>query len=332
MLTFVLHLFSSYRIHLSPGSRRSSARSAASKAMNGKKANNTSPIASTESSAPPPLSPPPLETARIYSHHSTPPDSPPPLAQATLPATASIPLDSYNYRSGTTTYQEQSQAPGYTYVHTTPINQPPSGSSNGNSLSSYSNSHDNFNVSPIQQNQNDHRDNSPVSISSRHSISHISHPQSSYQSSSASPPSPASSQSHQSAPATPTYSVFHDDSHPYHHHHHHHHHQHSNHGNGMINNDHPQSHILSQQNGNHYHSNGHSTGRFNSPPPTLAPIQGERLIRRPDDSRHSQNHHTSPYIHTQAVGDYPYHQGMGLGHGAWKAESGMRKGLGAALV
>lgn len=237
----------------------------------------------------------------------------------------------YNYRSGTTTYQEQSQGPGYTYVHTTPITQPPSGSSNGNSFSSYSNSPDNFNVSPIQQNQNDHRDNSPVSISSRHSISHISHPQSSYQSSSTSPSSPASSHSHHSGasgpptPTVPTYSAFHDDTHPYH--------QHSHHGNGMVNNDHQQqqhphshsqSHILPQQNGNNYHS----YGRFDSPPLTLAPIQGERLIRR-DDSRHSQNHN---YIHAQSVGDYPYHQGMGLGHGAWKAESGMRKGLGAALV
>jgi hypothetical protein len=120
---------------------------------NGKKGNNNT-TASTEALTPPSLSsPPPLETARIYSHHSTPPDSSPPLAQATLPATASIPLASsrmqqsspgrsspdtayppsdhhlvslqsqglsnppnYNYRSGTTTYQEQSQGPGYTYV------------------------------------------------------------------------------------------------------------------------------------------------------------------------------------------------------------------------
>ena len=99
----------------------------------------------------------------------------------------------------------------------------------------------------------------------------------------------------------------------------------------MINNDHhhqqhphSQSHILSQQNGNNHYN---SYGRFDSPPLTLAPIQGERLLRR-DDSRHSQNHN---YIHPQSVDDYPY-QGMGLGHGAWKAESGMRKGLGAALV
>ena len=394
-LDFFFKNLSSYRIHLSPGSRRSSARSSAPKSMNGKKGNNNATPTTEPPLAPPPLSsPPPLETARIYSHHSTPPDSPPPLAQATLPATASIPLTgsrmqqsspgrspssspdtpyppsdhhlvslqsqglsnspNYNYRSGTTTYQEQSQGPGYTYVHTTPITHPSSGSSNGTSFSSYSSSHNNFNVSPIQpqqaQNQNQHRDNSPVSISSRHSISHISHPQSSYQSSSATPPSPASSQSvssHNSGPPTPNYPVFHDDAHSYHHHQHSQHH-----GNGMMNNDHhhhqqqqqqhqhqqqhqqqhhSQSHLLPQHSGNHYHSNGHSAGRFNSPPPTLAPIQGERLIRR-DDSRHSQNHSTSPYIHSQPVGDYPYHQGMGLGHGAWKADSGMRKGLGAALV
>ena len=365
---------SSYRIHLSPGSRRSSARSAASKAMNGKKGNNHATAATESPSAPTALSPPPLETARVYNHHSTPPDSPPALAQATLPATASLPLTNsrmspgrsssssspdtsyppndhhlvslqsqglsnppnYNYRSGTTTYQEQSQAPGYTYVHTTPITHPSSGSSNGNSFSSYSSPHDNFSVSPIQP-QNEHRDNSPVSISSRHSISHISHPQSSYQSSTASPPSPTSSQSvssHNSGPPTPNYSVFHDDAHSYHHQQQHSQH----HANGMMNNHHQQqqqqqhhhhaqSHLMQPQNGTHYHSNG----RFNSPPPTLAPIQGERLIRR-DDSRHSQNHNTSPYIHSQPVSDYSYHQSLGLGHGAWKAESGMRKGLGAALV
>lgn len=340
--------------------------------MNGKKGNNNATASSEPLPPPPPLSsPPPLETARIYSHHSSPPNSPPPLAQATLPATASIPLTSsrmhqsspgrsssssspdtayppndhhlvslqsqglsnppnYNYRSGTTTYQEQSQGPGYTYVHTTPITQPSSGSSNGNSFSSYSNSPDNFNLSPIQQNQNDQRDNSPVSISSRHSISHISHPHSSYHSSSTSPSSPASSHSHHSGasgpptPNVPTYSTFHDDSHSYHQ-------QNSHHGNGIANDEHQpqhphshsQPHVLSQQNGNNYHS----YGRFDSPPLTLAPIQGERLIRR-DDSRHSQNHN---YIHAQSVGDYPY-QGMGLGHGAWKSESGMRKGLGAALV
>lgn len=367
-----------YRIHLSPGSRRTSARSSASKPMSGKKGNNNAPSSTEPSAAHTPLSPPPLETGRIYSHQSTPPDSPPPLAQATLPATASIPSNSsrmqqpspgrssssssldtsyppsdhdlvpaqpqglssplnYNYRTGTTTYQEQSQGPGYTYVHTTPITHPSSGASHGTSFSSYA-SHDNFSVSP-QQTQNGHRDNSSVSISSRHSISHISHPQSSYQSSRTSPPSPASSQSvssHNSGPPTPNYSVFHDDAHPYHHHPQQQHSQH--HGNGMINNHphqqqhhHPQPHFLPQQNGNHYHSNGHRNGRFNSPPPTLAPIQGERLMRR-DDSRHSQNHSTSPYIHAPPVGDYPYHQGMGLGHGAWKGEDGMRKGLGAALV
>ncbi|KAF8166010.1 hypothetical protein B0H34DRAFT_259043 [Crassisporium funariophilum] len=360
-----------YRIHLSPGSRRSSARSAASRAMSGKRGST----ASTETpSAPPPLSSPPaLEPARpVYSHDSTPPDSPPPLAQATLPATASMPLNnarmdsssrsssssspeasyspgghhhmvslssqglslsnnnsqSYNYRSGTTTYQEQSQGAGFTYVHTTPISHS-SGSSNGNSFPSYSGSHDNFsnhNVSSMQQ-QNQNRDHSPVSMSSRHSISHISHPQTSYsqtQSSSTSPPSPASSHSvssHTSGPPTPTYPVFHDEAHSYHH------------GNNMIadhsglNNSH-RSHIVH----NNYANGVQNAGRFDSPPPILAPIQDERLV--PRDERHSQSHSSSPYIHhpQPLPTEYPYHQNLGLGHGAWKAESGMRKGVGAALV
>ncbi|KAK0230094.1 hypothetical protein IW262DRAFT_1452995 [Armillaria fumosa] len=156
-----------YRIHLSPGSRRNSARSVISRVMN-------SPGSGLKRGVSPP---PALEPARLYSHHSqSPPDSPPPLTQATLPATAlrssepaspdspyshlSMPPTptSYSYRTGTSTYQEQPGS-GYTYVHTTPS--PPT---------QY------YEVAS--------------SASSRHSISHISPP--SPESNSSGPPTPAS--------------------------------------------------------------------------------------------------------------------------------------------
>lgn len=365
----------SYRIHLSPGSRRSSTRSAGSR---GAKKAAAAAVAAQE---PPPISPslsspPPLEPARIYSHHSqSPPDSPPPLAQATLPATATLPMtasrmetasdrsssssspetsyttpnhhlvpmssqslalsggnsQNYSYRSGTSTYQEQSQVNGFTYVH--------ANSNSANSIpnsGSYSSAHDNYSMHH-QSGQN--RDHSPVSMSSRHSISHISHPQSSYpqqhqtHTSSAGPASPASSQSvssHTSGPPTPTYPVFHDDgSHTYHQ------------SNNMIvdhsamNNNHinTQAHMMHST----YSSNGvPSQPRFASPPPTLAPIQDVRLIRARDDRHHhAQSHNTSTYLHHPqplASDSYSYHQSLGLGHGAWKGDNGMRKNVGATLV
>ncbi|CAA7269791.1 unnamed protein product [Cyclocybe aegerita] len=410
-----------YRIHLSPGSRRSSARSSRAKraaANNSQTQTQTTAAASEPPSAPPPLSSPPaLEPARAYSHHSTPPDSPPPLAQATLPATATLALSTprlepasasgrsssflararqqqqqalnlasptgqgYAYRSGTTTYQEQSQGAGFTYVHTTPVNgagSPTNGGGGGPSYTAYAGSHDGY---AMQQQQ---RDNSPVSITSRHSISHISHPQSSYAQSQhsngcASPPSPASSHSvssHTSGPPTPTYPVFHEDAasvaSAYHHAA----------GAGVggmmgaagTGAEHAGlgAHHLVQQH------NGYGTaGRFESPPPILAPIQDERLVRREEARHHAQqqqhqqqqaqqaqhhhqhhhqqqqqqhhqqqqqqqqaqhhhqHHHAapSPYIHhpQPLPTEYSYHQTMALGHGAWKAESGLRKGVGALV-
>lgn len=374
----------SYRIHLSPGSRRSSTRSAIARAMNPAGSGKRNSSSSSESpSAPPSLSSPPaLEPARVYSHHSTPPDSPPPLAQATLPATAHLPDSAssrsssspetsyspinhhlvpmssqginmpgsnsqqpYSYRSGTTTYQEQSQGAGFTYVHTTPISHS-SSSSNGNTFSSYSSSHDDFSnhslphintntSSPVLHQQ--HLQDSPtsqssMSMSSRHSISHISHPQSSYsqnQPSSAGPPSPTSSHSvssHTSGPPTPTYSVFNDEAHTYHH------------GSGMISDApglssghiSPQGHLVHPS----YSPSMHNGSRFDSPPPVLAPIQNDRHVRSEDRLSQSQPqlHGSSPYIHhpQPLPTEYQYHQSMGLGHGAWKADSGMRKGV--ALV
>lgn len=158
-----------YRIHLSPGSRRNSARSVISRVMH-----SPGSAGGKRGVSPPPA----LEPARLYSHHSqSPPDSPPPLTQATLPATAlrspepaspdspyshlSMPPTptSYSYRTGTSTYQEQPGS-GYTYVHTTP--------------------------SPPTQ----YYEVAAPSASSRHSISHISPP--SPESNSSGPPTPAS--------------------------------------------------------------------------------------------------------------------------------------------
>ncbi|RDB20189.1 hypothetical protein Hypma_013143 [Hypsizygus marmoreus] len=360
-----------YRIHLSPGSRRSSTRSSVARAMNSSGPGKRAIPASVESPpSPPPLSPPALEPARIYSHHSTPPDSPPPLAQATLPATAHLPSSSrrsstppelsypqshhlgsissqssnhasqpYSYRSGTTTYQEQSQGAGFTYVHTTPLSHS-STSSNPSSFSSYSNSHNGYtnhslpqiNTSPPILHPRHHHDSpNPTPISSRHSISHISHPHSYSQNqpSSAGPASPASSHSvssQTSGPATPSSYVYHDDSHAYHHH------------NGTMIGDQQglsnvHSHLVHQGYSSMSVQNQHHQGRFDSPPPVLAPIQEPRYIHHHRDERHSQSRLSGSYLHQpQPIPtEYQYHQSMALGHGAWKSESGMRKGVGALV-
>ncbi|KAF5334280.1 hypothetical protein D9758_015536 [Tetrapyrgos nigripes] len=101
-----------YRIHLSPGSRRTSSRSSRSSRSGSSRRGANSGLAPASSSntsfpppnsppalagalsiPPPPLSPPPLEPAHpngpqgrmVYGQHSPPPDSPPALAPATLP-------------------------------------------------------------------------------------------------------------------------------------------------------------------------------------------------------------------------------------------------------
>ena len=114
----------SYRIHLSPGSRRNSRRPGGTKRAAAAK-------------LPVDLPPPTLEDVSVYAHHLTPPDSPVPLVQPMDPAGPSPPLSStpeqpyygladssyvsYSYRNATTTYQEQGQGSGFTYIHTTPL-------------------------------------------------------------------------------------------------------------------------------------------------------------------------------------------------------------------
>jgi hypothetical protein len=200
--------------------------------MNGKKGTSNV-VALTESLAPSPLSPPPLEPARIYTHYSTPPDSPPPLAQATLPATASISL--------ATSRMHQS--------------------SPGQSLSSSSSPDTCY--SP-----NDHHH--LVALQSQGLSNPANLDYNNYRS---------GTTTYQEQSQAPTgYIMFTLLL--------------------MIRN-----RILlllltilnrilliiilfflkSQQ---HYHSNGHNTGHLNSPPPTLAPIHGERLVRCLDDDSH----------------------------------------------
>jgi zinc-finger protein CreA/MIG len=301
----------------------------------------------------------------VYNHHS-PPDSPPPLTHATLPATAHIPSSgssrsssspeasyspinthlvplssqginvnqnsqSYSYRNGTTTYQEQSHGAGFTYVHTTPTSS--STSSSPGFSSSYS-SHNNFNnlphintSSPVLHSQQMQNSPNPSTHSNRRSISHISpQPYSHSQPSSAGPPSPASSNSvssQTSGPPTPSY-VYHDDAHAYHH------------GSNIVSesgmgNGHLSSHggILHSSYSPAVVHNHH--GRFDSPPPILAPIQDERYIRR--DDNHSSPHSHSYVHHPQSLSnEYQYHhQPIGLGPGGWKSESGIRKSV-ASLV
>ena len=336
-------------------------------------------------SIPPPLSPPALEPARYAL--STPPDSPPALAHATLPATAHpppgsissrsssspeisyspvtsshhhsqiVPLSSHpinisgqnysHYRSGTTTYQEQAQGAGFTYVHTTPISHSSNAASVHSNSFSYSNGHyDSSHSSHQSQSPPSPPSNHVSSITSRHSISHISHPQHRYPSNQTSdPPSPASSHSvsSQPGPTSPSYPVFHDDAHSY--------------QNGSMIMEHPpdqpnlgNGHISSQ--GTLVHpsysptlplpSHSHSlSSRFDSPPPTLAPIQNERVVRGESHGRQSSgttqissHHSNSSYMHhPQSLGsEYQYHQPMGLSHGSWKADGPLRNKAVGTLV
>jgi zinc finger protein CreA/MIG len=86
--------------------------------------------------------------------------------------------------------------------------------------------------------------------------------------------------------------------------------------------------------GGHINTQGHLVhpsysptipSRFDSPPPVLAPIQDER-VRGSGERGQANGNGSSPYLHhPQPMGnEYQYHQNLGLSHGAWKAESGMR--------
>jgi zinc finger protein CreA/MIG len=347
-------LSNSYRIHLSPGSRRNSSRTSATR----KRVSATSPITpnDAESAVPPHSGSPPLVQGRVYAHHST-PDTTPPLTQATLPSAStllhpridpiservsatsspstsyssdihhilpavssselSLPASApldYNYRSGTTSYQPAN--PYSTFVNNAPISGfSQNGSHNAVGSTNFTYSHSYPTYGGHSQQHT--RSTSPsASMSSRHSLSHISNP---HYASSNGPPSPTSVSSHtsHSGPPTPTYSFSYGNyTHP---------------PSTMVasqptvhNGQMSQSHLFQ----NAYTPNGiiaHSP-RY-SPPLTLAPIQDERYVRRLGIPRHSQSHNSSYLHHVYS----PYHHSMGLGHGIWKTEA-MRKGVGAAVI
>ena len=225
---------------------------------------------------------------------------------------------SYSYHGGTSTYQEQSHSAGFTYVHTTPMSR----TVTCNSLSSHDgmqpNSYPTSFSNDLDTNNNHSRLHPPspptIEIPSRHSLSHICHP-STYQRHHHTPPSPESSGSASSQTPGPTtpHTPFTDDTHY-----------------GVVLDSSPD---LSRMNGHPHHINAlyassglhHATlpMRFDSPPPILAPIQGERIMR--GDHRHGMQ----TFVHQPLPNEYSYgHSHLILGN-MWKGESVMR---GKALV
>lgn len=383
-----LTLSFSYRIHLSPGSRRSSSsatRAAIARAVGANGSKNSRPASTIVTpdrlSSDPPSPPPPLEHAMI----PPPPDSPPPLVQAfpvshapvyngsmhsgssssrsptplenTYPiisphsqgltnghlASQPSPMASH-YSDSPPTYTESSQHSSYGYV---------SPSSYASATSAVDQSYDySYNEkSPLPRlqssalhhasmdNMHDHSPPSSAhlsSVSSRLSISHISHPQS-YPSHyhAVSSPSPdsghsVSPHSQASGPPTPNYSAYQDDRHdgtayhtiesvP----------DHSGLTNGYVSS---QSHIM---HGNYNHSMipQQNLSRYDSPPPILAPIQDERVIR--GDLRVSHIQHSpvsgipatslpNSYMHS-SIHSYPYHAPpISLNQTAWKHDALLR--------
>lgn len=326
-----LFLSRSYRIHLSPGSRRNS-----KSRVLGTTAKRTSAILDPPPPPPsPPLSPPRLEPARIYMHHSTPPDSPPPLAHATLPVLDSLSGDnqysavnqhslispglppSYSYPTGTS-YGESSQ---FSYVN-----------DSSSSFPSYHNSqeyetHHLPHLNTVIPPSHSHSPSpvSSISIGSRHSIAHISHPYNG-----TNPPSPASSQSISSHPPTPplTYPIYENDYH---------------HGNNSI--VHEQLPLSAHTHIPQHHHSPHSTysptmaihpsaipssPRYPSPPPVLAPLQGNVHNNHTQYLHHSHSGSADfgGYRHSYSHHHHHHPRHLSLaGHDAWKAHSKGIEGL-----
>ena len=379
-----LTLSFSYRIHLSPGSRRSSSsatRAAIARAVGATGSKNSRPssaiVTPERLSSGPPSPPPALEHAII----PPPPDSPPPLVQAfpvhhvyndSMHSGSSssrsptplengyplIPTHSQGLTNGhitsqappmashydSPTYTESSQHSSYGYV---------SSSSHAPATSAVDQSYDYSysEKSPLPRLQpsvlhhasmDSIHDHSPPSsahlssVSSRLSISHISHPQS-YPSHyhAVSSPSPdschsVSPHSQASGPPTPNYSAYQDDRHDgatYHtiesvs--------DHSGLTNGYVSS---QTHII-HGSFNHSMIPQQNLPRYDSPPPILAPIQDERVIR--GDIRVSHVQHSpvssipatplsSSYIHS-SIHSYPYHTPhLSLNQTTWKHDALLR--------
>ncbi|KIJ10990.1 hypothetical protein PAXINDRAFT_138172 [Paxillus involutus ATCC 200175] len=371
-----------YRIHLSPGSRRSSSsatRAAIARAVGASgsvsKSNRSSStiITPERPSSDSPSPPPALEHAI-----PPPPDSPPPLVQAfpvpgyndsihsgSVSSRSPTPLEnSYpilsphsqamtnghivsqpsplqsHYGDSPPSYGEPSQTSPYGYV---------SSASHPSSTSAVDHSYDysyseksslpRLQSSSLHQSSMDslHDPSPPTSahlssVSSRLSISHISHPQSypnHYQA--VSTPSPDSAHSvsphsQASGPSTPNYSGYRADSHdgttyepvP----------DHSGLTNGYISS---QNHLV-HASYNHSMMPQQNLPRYDSPPPILAPIQDERVIR--GDIRVSHVHSpvssipptplSSSYMQS-SMHSYPYHAPhLSLNQGGWKPDGLLR--------
>lgn len=371
--------FISYRIHLSPGSRRSSSsvtRAAIARAVGANGSKNSRPssamVTPERLSSDPPSPPPALEHAIV----PPPPDSPPALVQAfpvshvpgygdsmhsgssssrsptplenTYPmisphsqgltnghiTSQPSPLASH-YSDSPPTYTESSQHPNYGYV--SPSSHAPTTSAVDHSYNySYSekSSLPRLQSSTLHASMDNVHDHSPPSsahlssVSSRLSISHISHPQS-YPSHyhSVGSPSPdsghsVSPHSQASGPPTPNYSAYQDDRHdgatyhaidsvP----------DHSGLTNGYVSS---QSHII-HGSYNHTMIPQQSLPRYDSPPPILAPIQDERVVRGDIRVSHVQQPPvSSSYIHP-SIHSYPYHAPhLSLNQTPWKHDALLR--------
>ena len=321
----------SYRIHLSPGSRRNSARIKAPRKP-----------ASASASPRTPAPTPHVEEGRVIAHlYHFSPDSTPPLIQVTLPSASthphsrispsstpsssyspnthhilpsvssqelSLPVSSplsYNHRTGTA-YQSPANS------HRSSLNDPTGYNAVDTGNPTYSHSHSNYG----DQSQQHSRSTSPSpTMPSRRSLSHISNPRYPSSHGLASPISVSSHTSAHSGPPTPTYH-FYPDTHTY---------------------SHPHSTAVSIQpaaNNSQIHSQSYLFQNVYTPnviaprylpPLTLAPIQDERYTRRLETPRYSQAHN-SPYLHhSQPLTGY-HHL---VGHSTWKSD--MRKGVGAVI-
>lgn len=259
----------------------------------------------------------------------------------------SSPIQSH-YNDNTPNYDEPSQ-PNYGYV-TASVSQPSGTHAVHDHSYDYSQAYaekssmSRIHSSSLHQSPMDNiHDASPQSsahlssVSSRLSISHISHPHSyptHYQSvNTPSPDSPHSVSPH-SQLSTPNYSAYRDDSHevaPYQN------------NSGILDpvpdNSSISSNYMNAQNNIVHGSYGHTLmshhsniPRYDSPPPVLAPIQDERVLR--GDIRIPQMHHSitpplgnslSYMHHSQVQSSYPYHTPhVSLSQNAWKADSALR--------
>ena len=388
---------SSYRIHLSPGSRRSSSsatraaiaravgaasrssRSAGLLAMSDRSSNDNTPPPLEHAIPPPPDSPPPLvhafpvysdalQSSSVSSRSPTPHEN----AYPSIPHSQPImnghgpaqhsPIQPH-FHDSPPSYSEPSHSSGYGYH---------SGATAGiqDHPYQYSQSYDEKpSASRLQSALNQSsmdsiHDHSPPSsahvpsLSSRLSISHLSHPQS-YPAHYSSP-SPDSSHSvsvsphsQASEPSTPNYSTYRDDgshdttgtSYPSLD-------EHPGLSNGYISGSSTHMGVPGSAPAYSHHNQPqphhpsmalpqHSLPRYDSPPPILAPIQDERVVRGDmgrlahvqvpslpsgstalGGSAFTSLHHHHPHPHS-SIGGYSYHAPLSMGQG-WKSDGLLR--------